>query len=39
MAVVIREDPGKTSGVIEIGFDNLDQLDRFLDKLLPGGIG
>ncbi len=34
MSVVVREDPSKTSGVVEIGFDSLDQLDRFLNRVL-----
>jgi ParB family chromosome partitioning protein len=34
MAVVIREDSGRTSGVVEIGYDDLDQLERFLTRIL-----
>lgn len=34
MPVVIREDPSRTSGTVEIGYDSLDQLDRFIDRIL-----
>jgi ParB family chromosome partitioning protein len=34
MPVVIREDPSKQSGTVEIAYDTLDQLDRFIDKIL-----
>ncbi|MDP3275905.1 MAG: ParB/RepB/Spo0J family partition protein [Deltaproteobacteria bacterium] len=32
--VVVREDPSKQSGTVEIAYDSLDQLDRFIEKVL-----
>jgi ParB family chromosome partitioning protein len=34
MPVVVREDPSKQSGTVEIAYDSLDQLDRFIYKIL-----
>jgi ParB family chromosome partitioning protein len=34
MPVVVREDPSKQSGTVEIAYDTLDQLDRFIYKIL-----
>lgn len=34
MPVAIRTDGAMSSGTVEIGFDNLDQLDRFLRRVL-----
>lgn len=34
MPVAIRTDGAMNSGTVEIGFDNLDQLDRFLRRVL-----
>lgn len=34
MKVVVRTEPGNTSGTVEIAFDDLDQLDRFLARVL-----
>ncbi|MBL8682763.1 MAG: ParB/RepB/Spo0J family partition protein [Myxococcales bacterium] len=34
MPVVVREDPSKQSGTVEIAYDSLDQLDRFIEKIL-----
>lgn len=34
MKVVVRTEPGNTSGTVEIAFDDLDQLDRFLSRVL-----
>ncbi|MEZ4393117.1 MAG: ParB/RepB/Spo0J family partition protein [Polyangiales bacterium] len=34
MKAVIRTEPGDTSGTVEIAFDDLDQLDRFLARVL-----
>jgi ParB family chromosome partitioning protein len=34
MPVVVRDDPSRQSGTVEIAYDSLDQLDRFLEKIL-----
>jgi ParB family chromosome partitioning protein len=34
MPVVVREDSSKQSGTVEIAYDTLDQLDRFIEKIL-----
>jgi ParB family chromosome partitioning protein len=34
MKVVVRTEPGNTSGTVEVAFDDLDQLDRFLARVL-----
>ncbi len=34
MQVLIREDGTGKSGVVEIGYEDLDQLDRFIDRVL-----
>jgi ParB family chromosome partitioning protein len=34
MPVVVREDPSKSSGTVEIAYDTLDHLDRFIEKIL-----
>jgi ParB family chromosome partitioning protein len=34
MPVVVREDPSKQSGTVEIAYDSLDLLDRFIEKIL-----
>ncbi len=36
MQVIVREDGDTNSGVVEIAYENLDQLDRFIDKVLGG---
>jgi ParB family chromosome partitioning protein len=36
MQVIVREDSDGKSGVVEIQYETLDQLDRFIDKVLGG---